>query len=194
MLYKVINGQDVFVLNPELLAIEEFVALTDRQMKYVILSTDYKSPMRKLKAEDKKFRAALEAGYKLEKDGKRLDMNGRNICAGKNEKTERAIKKYKILQKDEDYETILGLSRLINDVLTFNMAANKSATEIEKAIKFSKDLPTLIKAKKEIEDILDMREDAVTDIPDATNADLDVKDTALSILATINEEITDETN
>jgi hypothetical protein len=192
MLYKLIHGQDVFVLNPALLAIEEFAALTDRQMRYVILATDYKSPMRKLKSEDKKFRAALEAGYKLEKDGKRLDMNGRNICAGKNEKTERAIKKYKILQQDEDYETILGLSRLISDIRDFNTASNKSATEIEKAIKFSKDLPTLIKAKREIEDILEMREDEVSAVPDATNADLDIKDTALSILATINEDITDE--
>jgi hypothetical protein len=192
MLYKVIAGKDVFELNPELKAIEEFEPLTARQMLYVIFSTDYKSPMRKLKSEDKKFRAALEAGYKLEKDGKRLDTNGRNLILGKTDRVEKAIKKYKILQKDEDYETILGLSRLISDIRDFNTAANKSATEIEKAIKFSKDLPTLIKAKREIEDILEMREDEVSAVPDATNADLDIKDTALSILATINEDITDE--
>src|SRR5688572_32345531 len=99
MLYKLIHGQDVFILNPELKAIEEFEPLTDRQMRYVILATDYKSPMRKLNAADKKTRAAMEAGYKMEKDGKRLDMNGRNLIAGKNEKVEKAIKKYKILQQ-----------------------------------------------------------------------------------------------
>lgn len=192
MLYKVVAGKDVFELNPELNAIEEFEHLTSRQMVYVILSTDYKSPMRKLKADEKKKRAALEAGYKMEKDGKRLDMNGRSVTTGKNDKVERAIKKYKILQKDEDFETILGLSRLINDIREFNVAPNKSATEIEKAIKFSKDLPTLLKAKREIEDILEMREDEVTDVPEATNADMEVKESALSILATINEELGDE--
>lgn len=192
MLYKVIAGKDVFELNPELKSIEEFEPLTDRQMKYVIFATDYKSPMRKLKSDDKKFRAALEAGYKLEKDGKRLDTNGRNMTLGKNDKVEKAIKKYKILQKDEDYETVLSLSRLISDIREFNVAANKSATEIEKAIKFSKDLPTLLKAKKEIEDILEMREDEVTDVQDATNVDLEVKESALSVLATINEELEDE--
>lgn len=192
MLYKVVAGKDVFELNPELNAIEEFEPLTSRQMVYVILSTDYKSPMRKLKADEKKKRAALEAGYKMEKDGKRLDMNGRSVTTGKNDKVERAIKKYKILQKDEDFETILGLSRLINDIREFNVAPNKSATEIEKAIKFSKDLPTLLKAKREIEDILEMREDEVTDVPEATNADMEVKESALSILATINEELGDE--
>lgn len=192
MLFKITAGQDVFELNPGLRAVEEFVDLTDRQMKYIILSTDYKSPFRKLSPTDKRFRAALEAGYKLEKDGKRLDMNGRNITGGKNDKVERAIKKYNILQKNEDYETILGLSKLIGDIREFNVASNKSAAEIEKAIKFSKDLPTLIKAKREIEDILEMREDEVTDVPDATNADLEVKESVLSILATINEELTDE--
>jgi hypothetical protein len=191
MLFKVISNKDIFELNPELKAIAEFEPLTARQLTYVILSTDYKSPFRKLAPADKKFRAALESGYKMEKDGKRLDMNGRNITSGKNDKVEKAIKKYRIIQKDEDYETILGLSKLIGDIREFNNAPSKSPQEIEKAIKFSKDLPALIKAKREIEETLEMREDEVTDVIEATPQD-DQKESPVSILAQINEDLEDD--
>lgn len=188
MLFKVISGKDTFELNPELRSIEEFVKLTDRQFKYVAYSTDYKSPFRKLNPVDKRTRAALEAGYKMDGDGKRLDTNGRNVINGKNDSVERAIKKYKILQKDEDYETILGLSKLISDIRAFNAAGDKGAAEIEKAIKFSKDLPALLKAKKEVEEILEMREDEMTDIAEVTNTESEVKEQTLSVLALLNEE------
>jgi hypothetical protein len=105
MLFKVIAGKDIFDLNPELRAIQEFENLTSRQMLYVILAVDYKSPFRKLAPLDRKAKAAQEAGWKMEADGKRLDMNGRNLVNGKVASVERAIKKYNMLQKNEDYET-----------------------------------------------------------------------------------------
>ena len=66
MLFKVIAGKDVFDMNPELRAISEFEALTNKQMLYVILACDYKSPFRKLATHDRKVRAAQEAGYRME--------------------------------------------------------------------------------------------------------------------------------
>lgn len=186
MLFKVINGKNPFDLNPELLAIEEFASLTPRQMAYVILATDYKSPFRKLSPPDKKFRAAVEVGYPLDKDGKRLASQGRTVLQGKNAAVEKAVKKYKVIQKDEDWETILGLSKLIGDVREYNARSSKDATEIANAIKFSKELVHLIKAKKEIEDILEMREDEISVVETPAPDEIDVKD--LSILAQLNEE------
>ncbi len=188
MLFKVVTGKDVFELNPELRAIAEFEPLTDRQMKYVILSTDYKSPFRKLNPKDKKERAIIEAGYRMDSNGKQPDFNARKVITGKNEQVEKAIKKYRILQKDEDYETILSLGKLISDIRDFNGKQDKSASDIEKAIKFSKDLPTLLKAKREVEDILEMREEEVTDVEEVTNTDEEIKESSLAILALINEE------
>jgi hypothetical protein len=188
MLYKVIKGKSTFELNPELKAIEEFEPLTDRQMTYVILATDYKTPFRKLSIADRKFRAALESGYKLEKDGKRLDMNGRNVTTGKSAQVEKAVRKYNVLQRDEDYETLLGLSKLISDIRELNITNNKSLTELEKAVKFSKDLPALMKAKKELEGILEMREDEVTDIGSPQQEEEVLAVSNMSILAEINEE------
>ncbi len=191
MLFKIIRDKTVSELNPEILVIEEFANLTDRQLKYTILSTDYKSPFRKLTKEDKKFRAALEAGYKLEKGGKRLDMNGRNIVQGKNPEVEKAIKKYKILQKDEDYETLLGISKLIADIREFTARVGKETTEIEKAIKFAKELPALLKVKKEIEDTLGMREDEITDVEEV-KITTEETPTNLSELAQINDEYSND--
>lgn len=189
MLYKVIAGKDVFDLNPELKAVEEFESLTSRQMTYVVLSTDYKTPFRKLSAPDKRLQAALSAGYKMEKDGKRLDTHGRSITQGKNPAVEKAIKRYRVIQKDEDYETLLGFSKLINDITQLNNMHSKSLTELEKAVKMSKELPSLMKAKKELEELLEMREDEITDILDPKDATSDeVVLSNLSLLAQINEE------
>lgn len=193
MLYKVIAGKDVFELNPELRAVEEFEALTPRQMAYVILATDYKTPFRKLPWPKRREQAALSAGYKMEKDGKTLDKNARGIIGGKTEGVQRAIKRYNIIQKDEDYETLLGLTKLINDIRELNATSSKSLIELEKAVKFSKELPALMKAKKELEDILEMREDEPTDIgPDnKTEKEEDIMSN-LAILAQLNEEDRDD--
>lgn len=187
MLFKIQSGKDVFDLNPELRAIPEFDALTARQMAYVILATDYKSPFRKLAIATRKTRAALEAGYKYEKDGKKLDMNARNVIQGKTPAIERAIRKYNLIQKDEDYETLLGLSRLISDIRELNNTANKSLAELEKAVKLSKELPALMKAKRDLEDIIEMREDEVSEIETAPVAE-EASPTALPMLAILNEE------
>ena len=45
MLFKVIASKDIFELNPELKSIVEFERLTPRQMTYVALVADYKSPL-----------------------------------------------------------------------------------------------------------------------------------------------------
>lgn len=193
MLFKIQRGKNVFDLNPELKAIAEFEPLTGRQMEYVILAFDYKTPFRKLNWDKRKDMAAQEAGYKLEKDGKRLDMNGRNATDGKNAAIEKARKKYQIMQKDEDYESLLGLSKLMSDIRELNGTSNKSLTELEKAVKMSLQLPALMKAKKELEDILEMREDEEPEIEAtvATPAEEDnIKNFA--ILAQLNEEETTE--
>jgi hypothetical protein len=187
MLFKVQKNKDVFTLNPELKAIAEFEPLTSRQMEYVILAYDYKTPFRKLAWDKRKEMAALEAGYKLEKEGKRLDMNGRNAIAGKNVAVDRARKKYQEIQKDEDYETLLGLNKLISDIRKLHTSSDKSLQELEKAVKMAIDLPKIIKAKKEIEEILEMREDEVSEIQ-APVAEAEDPIKNLSILAQLNDE------
>jgi hypothetical protein len=162
MIFKVVHGKDVFELNPELLAIQEFTHLTARQMTFVVLATDYKSPFRKLNTTQRRTQAAVAAGYRYEKNGKRLDMNGRNIVDGKVSVVEAACKTYQALQHDEDYETLASISTLIREITKINTKPDKTLTELEKAVKLSLGLDKLMETKKKLEEILDMREEAPT--------------------------------
>lgn len=193
MLFKVERNKSVFELNPELRAIGAFESLTDRQMTYVILVADYKSPFRKRAIEDRKYYAAVEAGYKMEKDGKRLDMNGRNLVAGKVANVEAAIRYYReTLQRDEDYEALLSIGMLIAQIRELNAKPEKTVAELEKAVTLTVGkLDKLIETKKRLEEILDMREDAVTDVAsgDASD-DPDITDESdLPTLSKVNQGI-----
>jgi hypothetical protein len=192
MLFKLERGKDPFELNPELKALEAFSSLTPRQMSYVILVADYKTPFRKLSLEDKKYHAAIESGYKLEKDGKRLDMNARNLVAGKVGAVEAAIRYYReSLQKDEDYETLLSIGTLIAQIRELNAKPEKSIPELEKAVGLTiGKLDKLVETKKRLEEILDMREDHVAETQAAgTGEDTDgvIDEDNLPTLSRINE-------
>ena len=164
MFFKVIAGKDVCELNPQLQSIEEFERLTSRQMTYVILATDYKGPFKKLSVDERRFQAAISAGYKLEADGKRLDNNGRNLTQGKVGTVVAAINKYNVLQKDDDYETLLSVTLLISQIRELNNKPDKTVLELEKAVNLNVGkLDKLVETKKRLEQILDMREDEEID-------------------------------
>lgn len=160
MLFRVEASKDTFELNPGLKAIPEFEKLTERQITYVILSTDYKSPFRKLTPDERKHQSALIAGYKLDKEGKRFDTNGKNLLQGKVPSIEAAIKRYKELQRDEDYETLVALNTLIGQIRELNSKPDKNFQELAAAVNINvQKLDKLMETKKRIEELLDMRED-----------------------------------
>lgn len=165
MLFKLHASKDTFELNPDLKAIPEFSSLTDRQMRYVILSTDYKSPFRKLSPEDRKYQAAVTAGYKFEKGStKLLDINARNVVAGKVGTIIAAINKYNAIQKDEDYETLQSVNMLISQIREFNNNPDKTILELEKCVNLvTGKLDKLIETKKKIEAILELRDEEQVD-------------------------------
>ncbi len=190
MLFKLEHGKSPFELNPELKTIEKFKDLTDRQMSFVILSTDYKTPFRKQDIDKQKYLAALESGYKLEKDGKRLDMNGRNVVAGKDGRVEAARTYYKSeLDKDDDYATLLSLSTLISQIREFNNKPDKTPNDLTIAVNLNVGrLDKLMETKKKLEEILDMREDSPA--PASLPQDDDtIDESQLSVLAKVNEGI-----
>lgn len=190
MLVKVEHGKDIFDLNPELKAVAEYASLTSRQMTYVALYADYGGPFRKLSTEEKKFQAALSAGYKLEKGTTRLDTNGRSLVAGKVVAVEAAIRKYLDLQKDEDYDAWLSLKILIAQIIELNTKKDKTVQELEKAIKFTLELPKLMETKKKLEEILNIRAEDSSAV--STMEDDTVREEDLSTLDLLNETINDD--
>lgn len=180
MLFKVIANKDIFELNPELNAIEEFSRCTDRQLKWVMLVYDYKTPYKGLRIEDRKLRVALDLGYKLEKGGKRPDKNTRSLIDGKVGTVVAAVNKFKEIQWNEDYETLKSYDMAMEDIRAFIVKPEKTTTELSQSIKFMKELATLQSLRKELRDILGLMDEGVSE-------EVDVE-TELSTLDLVNQE------
>lgn len=153
-----LDEKPVFESNPELKAIPEFEGLTERQMKYVMLVDFHGSPLRLMKPADRKFRAALIAGYKLEKDGKRLDINGRNLIEGKVATIEQARRVLNEIQYDSERELMDALSTQIDEMVRFFKKPNKTTQELDKAVQLMTKLPAILETKKKILEILNFRD------------------------------------
>ncbi len=191
MLFKLSTDKSPFVLNDGLKAIREFVCLTDRQFTAVALVADYQSPLRKLPEKQKREQAAIIAGWPME--GKRLDKNGRNFVDGQVKSMEKAIQKYREIDYDEDKEALEKITKQIqenNKAIDENkeLAAVKKEKNgetyvdkklqyelIDKANKFSRELPDLYEAKKKLQDVLNLREEA--NITTFTSVDLEGEET-----------------
>jgi hypothetical protein len=130
MLFKLRHDEDIFALNPELAAIKEFEQLTPVQMTAVALIADYGSPLRSLPDKDRRAKAAEIAGYGME--GTRLNRNGRSIVYGEVASVERAIKKYREIQYDEDKAMLEAIESQIQEAMELMAMDKKEACRISK--------------------------------------------------------------
>jgi hypothetical protein len=115
MIYKIRQGADIFELNPGLMIVPEFGELDSRQMTFVCLIADpsHDNPVGTLAGRERREQAARYAGYKLEKDGKRLDKNGRLAVTGKVASIERAVEQFKASHYNERHHMIAAFKRQI---------------------------------------------------------------------------------
>lgn len=162
MYYKIIAEEDIFKLNEGLLAVVEFKRLTDQQMKYVCLICDPSNdnPVRTLQGKNKKEKALLLAGYKLEPDGKRLNKNARDVADGNIASIEQAIAKFKELHYDKNMDTYQTVSTLIGKNVDYIKEVDSKSKdygkELDRANKFAKELPELLEAKQKVQALLNV--------------------------------------
>lgn len=159
MNFKLRLDHNVFEDNPELKTIPEFshAQFTDRMMKYTMLMEWHLSPLRLLRYEDRKYKAALLAGYKLEKDGSQPDVNMRNVINGKVNSIEAALKAMRDIQFDEDRDIDESYNMQIREIVDYMKKPNKTIFELEKATKLMEKLPKLLEDRKKIREILNFR-------------------------------------
>lgn len=117
MIYKLGTGKDPFEDNPELKLIPKFEVLTPREMLFVCLVCDPKTPLRTLFGRERRDRAAQLAGYPME--GTRLDKNGRNAATGKIARVEEAIEEFKAIHYDERQHSRDALKKQIVEIRDF---------------------------------------------------------------------------
>lgn len=157
MLFKVTKG-DFFEDNPEAKSNEKFVACTSREMKYVCLVYDYGSPYRNMGLQERKVKALLEGGFKMERDGKRPDKYAREVMNGKWPKVQDAIKEFMGMQLDEDKELGDSINAQIKEMRDFLKRPKENEQQWNIAIKILEKMPKILKDRKEVFDILEMRE------------------------------------
>lgn len=172
--------------NPELINIPELAKLTDKQLRYIFFVDWYKSPYRLLPIDDRKYKAVLRAGYKLESDGKRLDMNARNMVDSKVQNVEIGRSVFKSLQYDLEREVKETLDLQIQEILRFMRSPGKSTAELDKAVKWTANLGAILENRKKIIEILNLRDgDSVIAVEEIDEEEID----SLSILEQFNEEL-----
>jgi hypothetical protein len=174
MLFKIKDGVDIFELNPELKFFPEFAKLSSMQMTTVALYADYDGPLRTKPEKDRRELAAKLGGYAMESDNKRLAVNGRNFVSGETKSMEEAINKHREIQHDETKVMIYAYDQQIHETIQLmtmdKMEAAKNDHKLafelaEKAAKLSVKLPEIKKAKKEIQDLMNLKDNS----PELTN-------------------------
>lgn len=148
MLVRVVHNKSIFEENPEISAIEDFSVLTERQMKYVALLCDYRSPFRQIPAEDRGLMVAKEVGYKTDSNGKVFGDTLKMVRGG-NKKINDAIRKYVELQYDEEHEILISYRKTLRS-LAETMVNSKGRDMMD----FVKTLPDIIRSKRELEDLI----------------------------------------
>lgn len=159
MLFKVEPNIDIFISNPELKSNNVFAACSSRDLKYIFLVYDYKSVLRQLPLEHRKQKAIIDAGFNMEKDHKRPDRRARDVLGGKKRNVNAAIAEFKVIQYDDDRALVNSVKEQIQQYQEFFNRKDKSAVELEKAIKFIDALPSIKERQKELEIVLKLRDE-----------------------------------
>jgi hypothetical protein len=161
MLYKIENGKTVFESNPGLDSNEVFAKCSDRELRYVFLLYDVESPYINMRFKDRQHKAASEAGYKKEKDGKRFDRNAREVLKGSRIVVRRAIAEFKLIQQSSNtnYSILETVKTQIERNLNFIENVDEEKMTVKEMIdlnKLTNGLQELIQTKVNIETILNV--------------------------------------
>lgn len=157
MLFKVTKG-DFFEDNPETKSNDKFTGCTSREMKYICLVYDYGSPYRNIGLQERKIKALLESDFRMERDGKRPDKYARELMNGKHPKVQDAIREFMGMQRDEDKELGDAINAQIKEMRDFLSNPKENEQQWNIAIKILEKMPKILKDRKEVFEVLEMRE------------------------------------
>lgn len=148
-----ITSNNFWTDNPEFHAIPEFDKMNSKQMKYIALTYDYETPLRKLRIKERKDRAAQIAGFKREKSRANVwEQGARDMINGKNKGVERAIEIYGSLQFNIERETLKAFDEQLSEYISIMNTKNKADDPklLDQSIKITKELPKFIADRAEL--------------------------------------------
>lgn len=150
MIFKIEKGKTVLESNPEIQNFPNMGRCSDRNLRWLFFVYDYETPLRKLPIEERKEKAADLVGFKREPTG-RFDKNARNVIQFKIEGLSDALAEFNSIQYDQEKDLIKGYETQIDDAIQLMKKQNKSDKDWANLIKINKELPSIIKTKKELE-------------------------------------------
>lgn len=185
MLYAIQKNKSIYDSAPGLRLIKEFADLERGEgdkMKFVMLVADYKSPLKQHPEQRRRELAALECGYKvMDKTHATLDFRAREVVAGKDEKVEAAIKKYREIQFNEDRGNMEMITQQIENIKEVLKQKTDDVDELQKRTKVLQTLPELVETRIRLAKIAGLKEEDTGETPAGEQR-------ALSLIDKIHEE------
>ena len=147
--------------NPELLAISEFMPCSDRELKWIFLVYDFKTPYRQLSLPDRKEQSCEQVGYKRESP-KRMDKSARNIMLPKLQEKHLphiapAIAAFKAMQRDLDLEALEAYDINLEHYIEQMRKPKVKKEDWDLNLKIVKEYQKLLIGRKQIKEQLDLR-------------------------------------
>jgi len=158
MLYTV-DERDIRESNNDIDAIVEFRPCNDKELKYVFLTYDYETPLRRMPIVERKEEAMARAGFKVAATTGKWEKTATAIKNNKNPQVLKAIIAFRSINYNIDKETLLAFDKQL--IQFQNKAAESKTTpdDWKLAILINKSLKPLIKERKEIMELLDLTEE-----------------------------------
>ena len=171
MIYKIEKDKSVFESNPGLELNPIFMECSDKELKYVFLLYDIDSPYAKMSFDERKKRAAISAGFKMNAAGTSFDRTAKLILDGKSKRVNNAIREFNDIQRKSNphFNILTTISKQIDKTTEFldkMPAKDMTPDEMMKRNRLATGLVELVDARKKIEKLL--ASTALEDEPDTT--------------------------
>ena len=147
MLFRVSLKENIRENNSYIDSVDEFIGISDKDLKYIFLFHDIDSPYRKLKESIRSKMIWMALGYKdtsVRKQNQKLRMP----------KYLRAIEKFKSLSIDIEKESLDAYEAQIREINDFLNRKNKKASDLKLARDFMKELPKLIESRSTLSKLI----------------------------------------
>jgi len=158
------RGETLRESNPGIDSVPVFTNLTDKQLLYIYYVYDWTAPYFKAKLKEKKMMAARDAGLGFEAKQNRPSKYSRDIINLKNHKVNEGISRFNTLQRatDQDRALLEALQAQIYEIMDKVGTPSSNVDDLKKTVFLSKALPALVKQRKEIAEVVGLRDLAVS--------------------------------
>lgn len=152
-----LSDKEFFKDNPEAKSIDSFLKLGDQGMKYICLVYGYNSPLRKMDMTERKKKAVHNCGFKPTPKGRPSKLQT-DLMEVRGLLVKKALAEYMEIQFDADRDLLLAYDEQVDEFKALMRSKDKSDKQLDQALKIAEKLPKLLETRKQLREILDVRD------------------------------------